>query len=103
MSTKIAGVTVSAKIKNERVTVQVRKTTIHSMEFWASDFPFDEHIIDQKNWMALQMETDCGKLDKREDHLDHVTPDGWRIIEAAIKEINTLLAEPVTQDELECA
>lgn len=95
MSTKVAGASVSAKIKNERVTVQVRRTTVHSLEFWASDFPFDEHVIDQKNWMALQMETDGGKLDKRIDHLDYVTPDGWRIIEAAIKEVNSVLAEPV--------
>lgn len=94
MSIKVAGVTVSAKIKNERVTVSVRKTTIHSMQFWASDFPYDEHIMEQKNWMALCMETDGGKSDKRPDHLDHVTPDGWRIIEAAIKEVGIVLADP---------
>lgn len=95
MSTKIAGVTVSAKIKNERVTVSVRKTTVHSMHFWASDFPYDDHIIDQKTWMAECMETSGGNTDKRPDYLDHVTPDGWRIIEAAIKEVNIVLLEPV--------
>lgn len=95
MSTKVAGVTVSTKIKNEKITVYVRETKINSMSFWASDFPLDEHIIDQKKWMALQMETNGGRLDADPDHLDSVTPDGWRIIEAAIKEVCVVLAQEV--------
>lgn len=91
MSTKVVGVTVSAKIKNERVTVSVRRTTVHSMQFWASDFPYDEHVIDQKNWIAKQMQ----ESEDKEMDLSGVTPDGWRIVEAAVKEIETVLAQEV--------
>jgi len=88
MSTKVAGVTVSAKIKNERITVSVRRTTVHSMQFWASDYPYDEHVIDRKNWMAGQM----NKSDTEAPFdLSEVTPMGWRIVEAAVAEADAVL------------
>lgn len=90
MSTKVAGVTVSAKIKNERVTVFVRKTTIHSMEFWASSYPFDGDTIDKKNWVAKEMQLSEHKV----VDLCEVTPAGWRIIEAAVKEVDIVLEFP---------
>lgn len=90
MSTKVDDASVSAKIKDERVTVYVRRSYVYSLQFWASDFPYDEHIIEQKNWMAMQMETSHGK-DAPLD-LSEVTPTGWRIVEAAVKEANIVLA-----------
>jgi|GEM_PF-3936200 len=91
MSKIVMGVMVSVSIKNELVSVLVRRTAVHFMKFsfWASDYPYDESLIDRKIWVAGQMHQATSATPF---YLSEVTPDGWRIVEAIVAESDAALA-----------
>ena len=94
MSTKVEGLTVSAKKKGDVIKVIIRRTTQDSMEISAA--AYEDAIkqgIPRKYGMAQAMHESahsaCAQVD-----FAKITPTAWRIIDAQIKEIE--LVHPIS-------
>lgn len=92
MSTKVGSHNISAKIKGHRVAVRIQITHSAELPFPVADYPATAHPLDRIAWI---METW-----RKHDGLTEINPGHFpvmnRLCEAAMKEIDAVLAKGVT-------